>query len=162
MSHKKLVKKRRQSPARLSTIFFVLDGCRQLLEDMVNMAHDEWYSDIIFQVISTEYKRVRLTGDDKWDFGLDSIRHMMHTMYVDNFSRPSNSKPISGCGIAMQTVGNKQGMQYNCCKGVGHLIQDCATHNAKKYRYGVNQHIQPQRSQHAPRKGTGGEQKWQG
>ena len=46
------------------------------------------------------------TGDAPKDFGLDDIRHMVHTMYVDNLSRSVNAKPVAGRDIAMQVVGH--------------------------------------------------------
>ena len=64
---------------------------------------------------------------ERWDFGLDEIRHMVHTMYVDNRSRPSNAKPVASCGIAMPVAGHN-GSTVKCtyCNGFGHGIQDCA------------------------------------
>ena len=36
------------------------------------------------------------------NFGLDAVRHMIHTMYVDDLSRSVNAKPIAGRGVAME------------------------------------------------------------
>ena len=49
---------------------------------------------------------MRIASYERRDFGLDYIRHMVHTMYVDNRSRSINAKPIAGRGIAMRVVGN--------------------------------------------------------
>lgn len=80
-------------------------------------------------------------------------RHMVHTMYVDNLSRPFNVNPAAGRGIAMQVAGhNSSGVQCNSCKGVGHTIQDCAVLNEKEYGRGRSQSgQQAQRNQVTPR-----------
>ena len=151
--------------------FFVLDGCRDLLEDIGQTVHDERYEDIILQALPAEYERVRIASYEKRDFGLDDIRHMVHTMYVDNLSRPSNPKPVAGRGIAMQAAGhNNSDVRCNYCRGIGHLIQDCAILKAKEHRHGTNQRPQPQRNQHASRhekagggqarNGGNGKQQW--
>ena len=69
--------------------FFILDECRQQLEDMGESVHDERYEDIILQALPVEYERVRQTSHEKRDFGLDNIRHMVHSIYVDNLSCPN-------------------------------------------------------------------------
>lgn len=69
----------------------------------------------------------------KRDFGLDDIRHMVQTMFVDNLSPPSNSEPIAGRTITMQMARHKcSDVQCNYCKGIGRLLQDCTTLRAKE------------------------------
>ena len=84
---------------------FVLEECRDLPAKMGQMVHDERYDEIILQALPPEYERVRTASYERRDFGLDDIRHMVHTMYVDNISRSVNAKPVAGRGIAMQVVG---------------------------------------------------------
>ena len=81
---------------------FVLDECRDLLEEIGHTVHDERYEDIILQALPPEYERVRTASDERRDFGLDDIRHIIRTMYVDNRSRSVNAKPVEGRDIAMQ------------------------------------------------------------
>ena len=81
---------------------FVLDECRDLLEETGQTVHDERYEDIILQALPPEYERVRTASDERRDFGLDDIRHIIRTMYVDNRSRSVNAKPVEGRDIAMQ------------------------------------------------------------
>ena len=89
--------------------------------------HDQRYDDIISRALPIEYERVLTASHERRDFGLDDIRHVVHTMYVDNLSRPSNAKPVAGRGIAMQMAGHN-GSNVPCTyyKGLGHAIQDCA------------------------------------
>ena len=75
--------------------------CRELFEEMGQTVHDERYEDVIFQVLPPEYERVRIVSYERRDFGLDDIRHMVHTMFVDNLSPSVNAKPVAGRGIAM-------------------------------------------------------------
>ena len=79
--------------------FFVLDECRDLLEELGQTIHDNRYEDIILQALPPEYERVRTASYERRDFGLDDIRPMVHTMYVDNLSRSFNAKPVIGRGI---------------------------------------------------------------
>ena len=73
---------------------------------MGQTVHDERYKDIILLTLSSEYERVRTASCERRDFGLGDIRHMVHTMYVDNCSCSVSAKPITGRGIAMQVVGH--------------------------------------------------------
>ena len=72
---------------------------------MGQTVHDERYDDITLQVIPPEYERIRTASYERRGFGLDDIRHMVHTMYVENLSRSVNAKPVAGRRIAMQVVG---------------------------------------------------------
>ena len=72
---------------------------------MGQTVHDERYDDIILQALPPEYERVRTASYERRDYELDDIRHMVHTMYVDNLSCSVNAKPVAGRGIAMQVVG---------------------------------------------------------
>ena len=115
--------------------------------------HDEKYEDIILRALPIEYERVLTASYERRDFGLDDIRHMVHTMYVDNLSRPSSAKPVAGRGIAMQVAGhNGSNMLCTYCKGLGHAIQDCALLKEKEHQRGPRQLSQQvRRSQHTPR-----------
>ena len=73
---------------------------------MGQKVHDERYEDIILQALPPKYERVRTASYERRDFGLDNIRHMVNTMYVDNISRSVSAKPVAGCGIAMQVAGH--------------------------------------------------------
>ena len=87
-------------------LFFVLDECRDLLEEMGQSVHDERYEDIILQALPPEYERVRTARYERRDFRLDDIRHMVHTMYVDDRSCSVSATQITGRGNAMQVVGH--------------------------------------------------------
>ena len=87
-------------------LFFVLDECRDLFEEMEQTLHDERCKDIILQALPPEYESVQTASYERRVFGLDGIRHMVHTMYVDNLSRAVNAEPVAGRGIAMQVVGH--------------------------------------------------------
>lgn len=57
---------------------------------------------------------------------------MVHIMYVDNLSHPSNSKLMVGSGIAMQVAGYYgNDVQCNYCNSVRRLLQDCIILKAK-------------------------------
>ena len=99
----------------------------------------------------------------KRDFGLVDIRQMVHTMFVDNLSRPSHSKPVAGRGIARQAAGHPNSdVRGKYCRGIRHLLQHCTILKAKEQRYGTRrrgQRTQPQRNQLAPcREKANGEQ----
>ena len=66
--------------------FFILDECREQLEDMGESVHDERYEDIILQGLPIEYARVRQTSHEKRDFGLDDIRHMVYSIIRQPFA----------------------------------------------------------------------------
>ena len=132
--HEKLVNAKMDPGQDPDDLFFVLDECRDLLEGMRRTVHDE-----------------------RRDFGLDDIRCMVHTMYVDNLSRSINAKPIAGRGIAMQVVGHTSSdVQCNYCKGFGHVTQDCVIlkkEHRRRPNPGGQQH---QRKQYLPRHGKTG------
>ena len=124
--------------------FFILDECHQQLGNMGESMHDERYEDIILQALPVEYGRVRQTSHEKRDLGLDDIRHMVRSIYVDNLSRPSISSPIAGRGVAMKATGdhNSNTLQWcsYCKKSTDHVIQDCARLKAKRQRDQSNRH----------------------
>ncbi|CAN0516343.1 unnamed protein product, partial [Laminaria digitata] len=137
--HEKLDNTKMEPGQDPDDLFFVLDECRDLLEEMGQTVHDERYEDINLQALPPEYERVRTASYERRDFGLEDIRHMIHTMYVDNLSRSVNAKPVAGRGIAMQVVGHTSSdVQCNYCKGVGHVTQDCAILKEKEHRRGPN------------------------
>ena len=116
---------------------------------------------------------MRQTSHENRDFRLDDIRHMVHSIYVDNLSRPSKSSPIAGRGVAMKATGNNNSNTSQWCsyykKSTDHVIQDCARLKVKRRRDQSNRHASPHRTQgalphgkagsHSPLRGTG-EQKW--
>ena len=120
---------------------------------MGQTVHDERYKDIILLTLSSEYERVRTASCERRDFGLGDIRHMVHTMYVDNLSRSFNSKPVAGGCIAMKVMGdNSNDVKCIYCKGVGHDIQDSAARKEKEHGRGSHQWGQQlQRKQNFPR-----------
>ena len=96
--------------------FFVLDECCDVLGDMGQTLHDQRHENIILQALPPENERVRTALDERRDFVLEDIRHMVHTMYVNNLSRSVNAKPVAGRGIAMQVVGHTSSdVQCNYC-----------------------------------------------
>ncbi|CAN0068573.1 unnamed protein product, partial [Laminaria digitata] len=80
--HEKLVNTKMEPGQDPDDLCFVLDECRDLLEEMGQTVHDERYEDIILQALPPEYESVRTASYERRDFGLDDIRHMVHTMYV--------------------------------------------------------------------------------
>ncbi|CAN0287066.1 unnamed protein product, partial [Scytosiphon promiscuus] len=138
--HEKLVNTKMEPGQDPDDFFFALDECRDLLQEMGEMVHDERYEDIILRALPIEYERVLTASYERRDFGLEDIRHMVHTMYVNHLSRPSSVKPVAGRGIAMQVAGhNGRDVQCTYCKRVGHTIQDCAVLKDKEHRRGRNQ-----------------------
>ena len=57
--HEKLVTTRIDPGQDPDDFFFILDKCRQQVEDMGKSVHDERYEDIILQALPVEYKGVR-------------------------------------------------------------------------------------------------------
>ena len=95
--------------------------------------------------------------DERRDFGLDDTRHMVHTMYVDNLSRSVNAKPVAGRGIAMRVVGyTSHDVQFNYCKGFGHVTQDCTILKKDHRRGPTSGGQQHQRKQPLSRHGKAG------
>lgn len=80
-------------------IYFALDECCQLLKDMAQTVHDEWYEDVTRQALPAEYERVRFTNYKKQGFGLNKFRPMVHTTYVNNLSGPPDSEPTADRGM---------------------------------------------------------------
>ena len=90
------------------------------------------------KLVPPENERVRTALDERRDFGLEDIRHMVHTMYVNNLSRSVNAKSVARRGIAMQMVGyTSSDVQCNYCKGFGLVTQYCAFLK-KEHRRGPN------------------------
>ena len=126
--HEKLVNTKMEPGQDPDDLFFVLDGCRDLLEDMGQMVHDERYEDIILQALPAEYERVRIASYEKRDFGLDDIRHMVPTIYVGNLSRPSNPRPVAGRGIYIQY--RQQGTTAATCTATTAGVSDTSNKTA--------------------------------
>ena len=137
----------------LDDLSLVVDECPDFREEMRHTVHDERYEGIILQTLRGEYERGRTASYERLDFGLDEIRHMVHTTYVDNLSLSFKPKPVAGRGIAIQVVGdNISDVKCDYCKGVGHVIQDCAVLKEKEHRRGANLWGQQlQRKQNLPR-----------
>ena len=104
--HEKLVNTKMEPGQDPDDFVFVLDECRDLLEEMGHTVHDERYEGIILQALPPKYERVRTARYERREVGLDDIRHMVHTMYVDNRSCSVSAKPVTGRDIAMQVVGH--------------------------------------------------------
>ena len=82
---------------------------------------------------------------------------MVHTMYVDNLSRSVNAKPVAGRGIAMRVVGyTSHDVQFNYCKGFGHVTQDCTILKKDHRRGPTSGGQQHQRKQPLSRHGKAG------
>ena len=56
--HEKLINSKMEPGQDPDDFFFVLDECRDLLEEMGQTVHDERYKDIIVQALSPEYESV--------------------------------------------------------------------------------------------------------
>ena len=82
--HGKVVNTKMEPGRDPDDLFFVLDECRDLLEELGQKVHDERYEDIVLQARPPEYERVPTASYETRDFGLDDIRQMVHTVYVDN------------------------------------------------------------------------------
>ena len=68
-------------------LFFVLDGCCDLLEEIKHTVHDERYEEIIFQALLAEYERVRNASYEKRDVGLLEIPFDTFPLQVDRRPR---------------------------------------------------------------------------
>ena len=91
---------------------------------MGQILHEERYEDIILHALLPEYEKVRTASYERRGFRLNHIRHMVHTMCVDNLSSSSNSKPVSCCVIAMRVVGNDSSdVKCHYCKGIGRVMR---------------------------------------
>ena len=136
--HKKLVKTKMKSGQDPEDFFFVLDECCDLLEEMGQTIHHQRHEKIILELFRPGNESVRTASFERRDFGLDDIRHMVHTMHVNNLSRSVNAKPVAGDSIAMQVVGHTSSdVQCNYCKRFGHVTQDDAILK-KELRRGPN------------------------
>ena len=82
--HEKLVNTKMEPGQDTDDLFYVVDEYCDLFEEMGQTVYDERYEDIILQALPPEYERVRTASYERRNFGLDDIRHMVHTMYVDN------------------------------------------------------------------------------
>ena len=90
--HEKLVNKKMEPGQDPDDLFFVLDECRDLLEEMGRTIHDERYKDIILQALPPKYERVRTASNERRGFGLDGLWDMVHAMYVDSRSLSTLSR----------------------------------------------------------------------
>ena len=125
--HETLVNAKMESGQDPDDFFSVMYGCRSLHGEMGQTVHDKRYEDIILQAFDVEYKEARNASYEKRDFGLVDIGHMVHIMFVDSRLRPPHFMPIAGRGIAMQTTGHTNSdVRSKYCRGVGHLLPDCA------------------------------------
>ena len=125
--HETLANAKMESGQDPDDFFSVMYGCRSLHEEMRRTVHDKRQEGIILQAFGVEYEKVRNASYEKWDFGLVDIGHMVHTMFVDSRSRPPHSMSIADRGIAMQTTGHTSSDVWcKYCRGVGHLLPDCA------------------------------------
>ena len=119
-------------------IVHVLGECCDVLGEMGQTLHEQRHEDIILQALSPENERVRTALDERRDFVLEDIRHMVHTMYDNRLSRSVNTKPVAGRRVAMQVVGHTSSdVQFNYCNGFGLVTQYCAILK-KEHRRGPN------------------------
>ena len=119
-------------------IVLVLGECCDVLGEMGQTLHEQRHEDIILQALSPENERVRTALDERRDFGLEDIRHMVHTMYDNRLSRSVNTNPVAGRRVAMQVVGHTSSdVQFNYCNGFGLVTQYCAILK-KEHRRGPN------------------------
>ena len=119
-------------------IVLVLGECCDVLGEMGQTLHEQRHEDIILQALSPENERVRTALDERRDFVLEDIRHMVHTMYDNRLSRWVNTKPVAGRRVAMQVVGHTSSdVQFNYCNGFGLVTQYCAILK-KEHRRGPN------------------------
>ena len=117
---------------------FVLDECCDVLGEMGQTLHDQRHEEISLQARPPENERVRTALDEWRHFVLEDIRHMVHTMYVNNLSRSVNAKLGAGRGIAIHVVGHTSSdVQCNYCNGFGLVTQYCAILK-KEHRRGPN------------------------
>ena len=96
--HNKLVNTKTEPGQDSGDLFFVLDECRNLFEELRQTARDERYEDIILQGLSLNYERVRTASYDRRYFWLDDISaHGTHYFYVDNLSCSVNAASALPC-----------------------------------------------------------------
>ena len=83
-----------------------MDSCRDRLNacDPPKAPTDRQYEDIILQALLSEYDHIRQIRLERRDVGLADIRRMMTAIYVDNSSRSESPKVITGRGVTMQAV----------------------------------------------------------
>lgn len=132
--HDKLVNtnmERGQDPDDFS---FVTNNCRNLLEKMEH-AVARWFVRKHYSPSPppAEYERGRVASYEKPDFGLDDIRHMAHSMCVDNLLRPSTFEPVAGHGIEIKAIArnSSDARCHHYSNAVGHITQDCAAPKSK-------------------------------
>lgn len=65
------------------SLLYILDGSRDLLEDMGQRVPDERYEEVVFQALPAECERIRTASYKKRDLGLEDSRYMLQTMYSD-------------------------------------------------------------------------------
>ena len=101
-----------------------MDSCRDRLNacDPPEDPTDRQYEDIVLQVLSSEYDRIRRTRLERRDFGLADIRRMMAAIYADNLSRSESSKGLAGRGAEMKAV-DRDRTSVLClyCDQLGHF-----------------------------------------
>ena len=96
--------------------FFVLDGCRDLLEEMGQTVRGHYFSTCRVR----EGAKRQLREERLWASG-HSARGTHHV--DDSVSRFSHSKPVAD-------------LRRNYCRGVGHLLSDRTILKAKEQRLG--------------------------
>ena len=122
--HEKLISTKTEPDRDSDDLFFVLDGCRDLLEERGQTVHDERYKDTVLQAFPAEYERIRNASYEKREIELVDIWNMLHAMFLDSLSRPFHSKLVAGWSIAIQAAGHtKSDVRYHSCSGTGYLLQ---------------------------------------
>ena len=125
--HEKLHSTKRKSGDYSDGFLYTMESFRERLEDMGQPVPDQRYEDIIFQVLPTEYERVRTASYERRDFHLADIRRMMSALYINCLSRPDNSPLVAGRGIAMQANGgDDSAIKCHYCGNPGRRQKNCA------------------------------------
>lgn len=98
--------------------------------------------------LSAEDERTLNDSYEKQKFGLGGMRRTVRAMYIDKLSYYFHFGPVTGRGVAMQSVMHSiVDRKCNCCKTIGYPVQDCAILTMNERRNG-----RTQRGQHAQRK----------
>ena len=108
--HEKLFNIKMEPGQDPDDLFFVLNGCRDLLEEMVQTVHDERYEDILLHALLAKYERGRNASYEKRNFGLVDIRHIHGTYHVRR--QPFAPFPLqAGCRPRHRHAGSRAHQQ---------------------------------------------------
>eukprot|EP00904_Undaria_pinnatifida_P010238 jgi/Undpi1/6344/HiC_scaffold_20.g08827.m1 len=85
--HEELVSTKMEPGQDPDDFRFVLNEYRDLLEEIGLTVHNERVDGRILQALPHRHERVRTTSCERRDLEVDDIRHIVHTVYIDNLSR---------------------------------------------------------------------------